>query len=917
MNIVAWLEGLGLGRYASTFLENEIDDDVLLTLTLEDLRDLGVSIVGHRRKILNAIEDLTRVTENNKDSDGRQPQAPRTAERRQLTILFCDLIGSTELSAELDPEDLADVMRAYQEICSNSINRWGGHVAKYLGDGVLAYFGYPTAHEDDAERSVRAGLDMVAEIGGTPFAHGRNLAARVGIATGSVMVGELIGEGAAQEEAVIGETPNLAARLEALAKPGTVVISPQTRRLVRNLFDYEDLGEHLLKGFSQAITVSCVASARTSPSRFEGRTGGSLTPLVGREHELMLLNDLWRRAVGGEGQLALIAGEAGIGKSRLLEAMLADLKFLEHTHLRYQCSPFHASSALHPLIEQLERAADFKRIDTSDIKLDKLEGLLAGSATDTGDDATLLAALLSLPTERYLKLNLSPQLQKERTLDALINQLRGLTLQRPVLLLFEDLHWIDPTSHELLDRLVEGLEDLRVLVIFTYRPELQPKWIGQPNVHVILLNRLAKRQCAMLINRVARGSNLPDDVIKEIIAKTDGIPLFIEELTKTVLADDGANESGAHQELSGRQRDPSIPETLQDSLMARLDRLPQGREIAQLGAVLGREFTYDMISGLSLIDEAELHDGLDRLVAADLLRQHGTPPRSRYVFKHALIRDSAYQSLLKRTRHQYHEQFARLITAQFQDVACSQPELVAYHFTEGGCLEEAVAFWIRAGASAKGKSANIEATSHYHRGLELVCALADPSERTKRELDLQLGLGAALIAIKYYNHPDVGLAYARAWELCQQLGDYSRGFLALRGQQVHLLGQGELKKSQHFAQEALHVADTLDNDASRVGAHMALGVILFYQGRFQSALTHLDQGSEIYDPDAQKFSDWPGSEPGVQCQFWRMLISWMLGYPGRALKERDISLSSAEAVEHPLTMAQTLCFSSLLHFLRR
>jgi class 3 adenylate cyclase len=638
MDVAAWLHGLGLGRYEQAFRENEIDWDALPKLTAEDLKDLGVVLGGHRRKFLEAIVALGGALPVAAATvASRDVPAPVDAERRQLTVMFCDLVGSTALSSRLDPEDLREVIAAYHHAVAEIVARFDGFVAKYMGDGVLVYFGYPRAHEDDAERAVRAGLGVIDAIGRLDVKSVK-LLARVGIATGLVVVGDLIGEGSAQEQSVVGETPNLAARLQALAEPDAVVIAAGTRRLVGDLFEYRDLGAVEVKGIADPVPAWQVLRPSVVASRFEALRGSALTRLVGRDEEIDLLLRRWARAKAGDGQIVLISGEPGIGKSRITAALAERLQAEPHLRLRYFCSPHHQDSALFPFIDQLGRTAGFARDDTPATRLEKLEAVLA-LAAPPDEDVALLADLLSLPaSERHPLPNLSPQRKKERTLEALIHQLEGLARQQPVVMVFEDAHWIDPTSCELLDLLVERVHRLPVLLIVTFRPEFQPPWTGQSQVTMLALNRLDRHDRTVLVEQIAGGKALPADVIDQIVDRTDGVPLFVEELTKSVL------ESGVP--LLG------IPTTLHESLMARLDRLASVRLVAQIGAAIGREFPYPLLYAVSRLPAEELQAGLARLVASALVSQRGTPPDAVYTFKHALVQDAAHGSLLRSTRQQ-------------------------------------------------------------------------------------------------------------------------------------------------------------------------------------------------------------------------------------------------------------------------
>ena len=691
----SWTSWSGCGAWASestrrSFRENEIDETVLPSLTHEDLKELGVAVVGHRRKLLDAIAALRN------DASGKAPSvdaattssAPSAhpedrAERRQVTVMFSDLVGSTALSARMDPEDLREVISAYQKCVAETVRRFGGFVAKYMGDGVLIYFGYPQAHEDDAERAVRAGLELVAAV--ERLKTHAALQTRVGIATGLVVVGDLIGSGASQEQAIVGETPNLAARLQGIAEPNSVVIAESTRKLVGNLFELEDLGAQDLKGIAGPVRAWSALRPASVESRFDAMHASGLTELVGRNEEVELLLRRWSKAISGEGQLVLLSGEPGIGKSRLTAALLERVAAQPHTRLRYFCSPQHTDSALYPIISQMERASRFAHDDATQVKLDKLDALLAQSST-ARRDAALLAEMLSLSSDgRYPTLELAPQQRRQRTLEALTAQLEALSRSNPVLMIFEDVHWIDPTSLEVLGRTLDRLKTLGVLLIVTYRPEFDPPWVGRPYVTAVTLNRLGEREIAALIDRVTGKKSLPESIRQDIIERTDGIPLFVEEMTKAVL--EGTTEGEALQTAARVPSGPqAVPASLHASLMARLDRLGSAKEIAQIGAAIGREFSYALLAAVARKSEADVQTALDRLSSAGLLFRQGIPPNNTYLFKHALVQDAAYGTLLRDPRRSLHALIVETLESQFAEIAENQPELLARHCTD----EEAV-----------------------------------------------------------------------------------------------------------------------------------------------------------------------------------------------------------------------------------
>ncbi len=841
------------------------------------------------------------------------------AERRQLTVLFCDLVGFTALSKQLDPEELREALRTYQEVCAKVIGRFEGHIAQYLGDGLLVYFGYPQAHEDDAQRAVRAGLGMVDTVARLDTRLGRKkgvrLAVRIGIHTGLVVVGE-VGTGAKREELALGDTPNVAARLQEAAEPNTVAISDATHRLIRGFFHCRNLGVHDVKGIPQPISMHRVLHESTARSRLDVSAGVGLTPLVGREQEVGLLLDRWRRVAGGLGHVVLLSGEAGVGKSRLVQVLKAHAARDSQAWLT-ECrgSPYHKDSAFFPVIDLFERVVlQFVRQDPPQVKRDKLEGFLVEFGLALPEVLPLFAALLSVPLgEGYAPLQLTPERQKQKTMEVLLAVLLQRAAKQPVLFVVEDLHWIDPSTLELLDLILDQGPTARILTVLTFRPTFQPSWALHSHLTPIALGPLPAPDTKSMVKGVTGGKPLPEAVVEQVVAKTDGIPLFVEELTKTVLESGWLCEQDDRYELTGPLPPLAIPATLQDSLMARLDRLATAKEVAQLGATLGREFSYELLQAVSPLDDATLQHSLVQLVRAGLFYQRGAAPHATYLFKHALIRDAAYGSLLKSKRQQHHEKIAKVLEARISEIAETRPELVAHHYTAAGLGAQAIPYWHRAGERAIHGSAYVEAITQIRRGLELVNTVPDSIERVRRELDLQTALGTALRAIEGYTAPEVRQAYARARKLCERVGDSPQLFRVLRGLHSFYYVRGELQTARELAEQLLRLAQRTQDATFLAWAHYALGAILFWQGEFVPAREHLEQGITFHDSRQQRKYDLSyGIEAGVIILSQLAWTLWFLGYPNQALQRIDEALARARKVSHPFTLALALNFLGMV-----
>jgi class 3 adenylate cyclase/predicted ATPase len=840
------------------------------------------------------------------------------AERRQLTVLFCDLVDSTALAAQLDPEEWRTLVQAYHHACAEGIQRYAGHIAQYLGDGLLLYFGYPIAHEDDALRAVRTGLGIIESLQHLSRQVQPPLQVRIGIHTGLVVVGE-IGEGK-REQLALGEVPNVAARLQGLAQPGTVVISAPTYRLIAGLFNCQDLGLQTIKGIATPVQVYRVQDESGVRSRLEVATTTGLTPLVGREQESGLLWQRWGQAKAGAGQVVWLSGEPGIGKSRLVQVLKENTGAEGATRIEFRCSPYYQNSALYPVIDHLQRLLQFDREDPPAAKLAKLEQRLKTVQLPLRDVVPLLAALLSLPhPANYPLLTLSPQQQRQKTQEALVHWLRAEAEQTAVCCVWEDLHWADPSTLELLGLLIDQVPTSHLFMLGTFRPEFIPPWPSHSHVTLLMLSRLLHTQAEEMVNQVTRGKTLPTEVLHHIVTKTDGVPLFVEELTKMVLESGFLCEADGRYELTEPLPRLAIPTTLQDSLMARLDRLATGKEVAQRGATFGREFSYELLQAISLNDERSLQQALTTLVEAEVLYQRGLPPQAHYVFKHALIQDAAYQSLLKSTRQQYHRQIARVLEERFPETVKTQPEVLAHHATEAGLIAQAIPYWQRAGQQASERSANAEAIAHLTKGLELLTALPDAPERAQQELTLQVALGPALIAARGYAAPEVGKAYTRARELCQQIGDTAQLFPVLGGLwQFHLV-RAEYQTTRALGELVLSLAQNGQDPTFLVEAHDGLGQALLFLGELAQAQAHLEQGLLLYDPQHHRELTLlcGGEDPGVACGVFAALTLWLRGYPDQALTKSYAALALAQELTHPFSLAVALAFTIIVHQFRR
>ncbi|MGO8916861.1 MAG: AAA family ATPase [Stellaceae bacterium] len=921
MDVGGWLRRLGLEQYEGAFRENKIDGTVLPSLTAGDLKDLGVGFVGDRRKLLDAIATLrAEASAPAPLSDAptvTDESAKDIAERRQVTVMFSDLVGSTALSARMDLEDLREVISSYQRCVADTVRRFGGFVAKYMGDGVLVYFGYPAAHEDDAERAVRAGLALIDAVAALPAPE--PLHVRIGAATGMVVIGDLVGSGEAQERGIVGETPNLAARLQGIAEPNTVVLAETTRRLLGNLFELRDLGPKELKGIAGPVRAFAALRASSVESRFEAMHAGGLTALVGREEELELLLRRWARAKTGEGQVVLLSGEAGIGKSRLSAALMEAIAAESHTRLRYFCSPQHTDSAYYPLIGQFERAAGFAHGDAPQTKLDKLDALLAQTSTSR-QDAALLAEMLLLPNDgRYPALEAIPEQRRQKTLAALSVQLETLARSSPVLMILEDAHWTDPTSLEAFGRTVDQVRTLRVLLIVTFRPEFEAPWVGQPHVTALTINRLAERDIGAMIDGVVGNKLLPANIRKDIAERTDGIPLFVEEMTKAVL--EAGGELAAMQTAAAVPSPAlAVPASLHASLMARLDRLgAPAKEVAQIGAAIGREFSHALLAAVVRKPEGELGASLDRLIRAGLLFRKGVPPHATYLFKHALVQDAAYGTLLRQPRRALHARIADTLERHFAEIAEGQPDLLARHCTEAGLIDKAAGLWSKAGLRSKERSALVEALEQLTRALGQIATLPSTPALRREEIKLQVSLMHPLAHVKGLAAPETKAAAERARLLIEQaeaLGEPPEDPLLLSSALQALYSTYITAFDGDLAREGgAHLLALGEKQRGKVPlmvGHRYMGVCLVLTGNFAEAREHQDQVIALYDPvEHRPLATRFLQDPRVLVLVYRSLALWALGYPEAAVAGAEQALSEARDIAHPASLMHAMAITCL------
>ncbi|RST56205.1 ATP-binding protein [Variovorax sp. MHTC-1] len=907
--MVQWLAALGMERYAPMFEAQRIELDVLAGLTDADLKEIGIAALGDRKRILSVIAQGIQEPPASPVAQAAAASLPATAhaaERRQLTVMFCDLVGSTQLAGLLDPEDLRAVIGDYHAAVTAAVAAHDGYVAQLLGDGVLVYFGYPHANEDDAARAIHAALDAIAAVGRLSAAGQHALHTRIGIATGLVVVGQIGSGTSAAEWSASGETPSLAARLQTYAAPDCIVIADRTRRLIGEEFELDSLGMLELKGFGAPVHAWQVLRERRTASRFEAVHTQQLSQLIGRDSELALLLERWNTACEGEGQIVLLSGEAGIGKSRITQALRQRAAAGAFETMVLQCSPSHSNSALYPLVRCLEIAANLTPADSPVQRAARFERYLGELGVSLAPDALgCLLRLMMLPDGgRPAPAGQTPQQQKTSTLQAVIDVIGGVSLRAPLLMLIEDAHWIDPTTEEWIGLAVDGLRDARVLMLLTCRPQYQPSWGNPVNSTRLTMNRLSHRQSAALIETVTAGKPLPPELIDEIIRKTDGVPLFVEELTKTVLASALVEDTPAGYRLHGPLQTLAIPSTLQDSLMARLDRLAPAKEIAQVAAAIGRDFSHALLAQVLQMPAAQLEQALDELLRAELVFRRGTPAEAGYAFKHALIRDTAYNSMVRSQRALRHAQIAHALERSEPQTVAAHPELLAQHHQEAGHGSEALRYWTAAGDLAQRRFASREATIHYNAAIALVSRLDPGPARSELELALQLKLGNALTVSEGYGSGATYQSYAKARELARELGrveDYVSAWVGSAPTMNSAGRNGELIESIHEI-DAAQLASL--EPRLRINVSIVLGAAHYLRGEIGEAWAHLEE-ARVLDDSVQLTHEHPvaGADPAIMIRAISMRVRGMQGYLEQAEALAAQALQIAEARGHPPTIA--------------
>lgn len=891
-----WLQQRNLANLEETLVENEIDLDILFDLSDEDLRELGLSL-GARKRLRTAIEVGAQM--DGPEASSKQEPGSREAERRHLTTLFLDLVGSTALSARFDPEDISEVLTRYQNAVAGIVTRYEGHVAKYMGDGVLCYFGWPIAHEDDAMRAAQSALDVIKAMQGIRAPDGQALSVRAGAATGLVVVGDLVGEGAAQEEAVVGDTPNLAARLQALAEPGQVIVADATKNLIQGKFEVEAIGRVSLKGLEEPVQAWQVVGERSLESRFEQDRLAPALPLIGRDHELALILERWRRACSGEGQVTVLIGEAGIGKSRLTRAAIDEIRAEEYYRLSYHCSPYHTDSSFYPAIRQILHATGIIETDTTQRKLKKLKSNLRVA------DPRIIAALLQIEaTGEDGSLDLTPNQIRNQIMEETAREVQALSREKPVLLVVEDAHWSDASTLAMLEACLDKIVDERVMILITGRPTFSHGFGGHPIVSRLTLNRLGSDHTTSVLTKITGGKSLPRELVAEIISRTDGVPLFIEELTKTIIESGDLRETQDAYELKGPISRVSIPSTLHDSLMARIDRLQPIKEIAQMAACIGRSFERSALARIATVDDKVLDDALTQLEHSELIFRRGMPPDVSYMFKHALVRDVAYESLLKRRRQEIHH---RLVDV-FEADPTASPELTAHHATEAGLTEKSVLLWGAAATEAQARPAYIEAVNHLQSALREVAKLLDHAQWREKELALLVQLAQVHIAKDGYGSTEASESFARALERVEMTKDPELRVAIYYGMWIGPYIGNELRNAFELVSRLVKDMAAEPDPVPRLISRRMRAATLIAMGRSPEALDDLNQAYALYQTaEIVDFSSKFAQDPGVQIWCYMLLAQWMCGDEQGALETANQSLLRARELKH----ANTICYAGL------
>ena len=921
MDVGGWLRKLGLERYEAVFRENRVDSAILPRLTAEDLRDLGVTLVGDRRRLLEAIAALVREESGSSASvDGPsaaraqvavKPVAPAEAERaadtepaelvgerRHLTVMFCDIVGSTEIAGRLDPEEWRDIVADYHRAVATAVTRFGGYVEKNLGDGAMASFGYPQAQENDAERAVRAGLVILEAVAAQSRAlaaqGGPELAVRIGIHAGPVVV--------AESTELYGGVPNVAARVQTAAEPNTLLITADILRPVSGLFVVNDRGAQSLKGLSEPVRLFQVVRA-SGAGRRRG-TARQLTPLIGREEELRLIESRWARVRAGQGQLVLVVGEAGLGKSRLAEEFQNRLAEVPHTWTELACSQLLQNTPFHPLVEFLKRRLE-EQEPAPEGRVAALAAWHRAVGLDPMQSVPLVAPLLELPVPAgYPPPPAAADERRRRLIATLAGWWLGGARAQAVVLQVEDIHWADPSTLDLLRLLAEQCATAPVLLLIASRPEFRAPWAHRSHHTVVALAPLERPEVQQMVRGLAARHAVSRHTMEALVARTGGVPLFIEEVTRLLL------EGGGQDAVQG------IPSTLQALLTARLDRLGSAKEVAQIAAALGHEFTYSLIHSVAGQSDELLMESLERLAEADLIYVQGMPPESSYRFKHALMQDAAYETMLKSRRRELHRVIAQTLTDAFKEIAEAQPELLAHHLTQAGAAREAIGYWQRAGQQAVERSANIEAIAHFSRALELLRPLPDGVERDQVELELRVALGVPLIASRGYSAAEVERTYARARELSERVGGSPQFANILWGLWVRYLTGGPIGAALEMAEQYRAIAERTRDSGHLLETCQVMGIALFYLGEFPKALPHLARGSVMYDPERHHalIYEHGGADTGVAIQTHEALALWTLGYPEQARQRMQTALATANALaRHPFTVAFGHYFLAWFH----